>query len=155
MPRYLRFVRGIIDSNDLPLNVSREILQQNRLIDTIRSTATKKILGLLSDMANNEPDKYAQFWKEFGRVLKEGFYEDHANQETIASLARFSSTFSESETQDVSLDTYIERMKENQDTIYYLVADNYLAAKNSPLLEVFKQKSLEVLLLTDPVDYIV
>ncbi len=155
MPRYLRFVRGVIDSNDLPLNVSREILQQNRLIDTIRSTATKKILGLLSDMANNEPDKYAQFWKEFGRVLKEGFYEDHANQETIASLARFSSTFSESETQDVSLDTYIERMKENQDTIYYLVADNYLAAKNSPLLEVFKQKSLEVLLLTDPVDYIV
>jgi molecular chaperone HtpG len=155
MPRYLRFVRGVIDSNDLPLNVSREILQQNRLIDTIRSTATKKILGLLSDMANNEPDKYAQFWKEFGRVLKEGFYEDHANQETLASLARFSSTFSESETQDVSLDTYIERMKENQDTIYYLVADNYLAAKNSPLLEVFKQKSLEVLLLTDPVDYIV
>lgn len=155
MPRYLRFVRGVIDSSDLPLNVSREILQQNRLIDTIRSTATKKILGLLADMERNEHDKYTQFWKEFGRVLKEGLYEDHTNQEAIASLVRFSSTFSESEAQDVSLDTYIERMKENQDTIYYLVADNYLTAKNSPLLEVFKQKSLEVLLLTDPVDYIV
>ena len=155
MPRYLRFVRGVIDSSDLPLNVSREILQQNRLIDTIRSTATKKILGLLADMVGNEPDKYTQFWKEFGRVLKEGLYEDHSNQEAIASLVRFNSTFSETEAQDISLDTYIERMKENQDTIYYLVADNYLTAKNSPLLEVFKQKSLEVLLLTDPVDYIV
>jgi molecular chaperone HtpG len=155
MPRYLRFVRGVIDSSDLPLNVSREILQQNRLIDTIRGTATKKILSLLADMAKNEQDKYAQFWKEFGRVLKEGLYEDHTNQEAVASLVRFNSTFSETEAQDVSLDTYIERMKENQDTIYYLVADSYLTAKNSPLLEIFKQKSLEVLLLTDPVDYIV
>lgn len=155
MPHYLRFVRGVIDSSDLPLNVSREILQQNRLIDTIRGTATKKILTLLTDMAQNERDKYAQFWKEFGRVLKEGLYEDHTNQETVASLLRFNTTFSESEAQDVSLDTYIERMKENQDTIYYLLADSYLAAKNSPLLEIFKKKGLEVLLLTDPVDYIV
>lgn len=155
MPHYLRFVRGVIDSSDLPLNVSREILQQNRLIDTIRSTAAKKILGLLSDLVSNEPEKYATFWKEFGRVLKEGLYEDHANHETLASLLRFATSTSTSDTQDVSLDTYIARMPEQQDTIYYLVADNFGAAKNSPLLEIFKKKNLEVLLMTDPVDYIV
>jgi molecular chaperone HtpG len=155
MPRYLRFVRGVIDSNDLPLNVSREILQQNRMIDAIRSNATKKVLGMFSDMAKNEPEKYKAAWKEFGRVLKEGLYEDHANHETLASLLRFASTFSESDAQDVSLDTYIERMKDGQDTIYYLLAENFASAKNSPLLEIFKKKGIEVLLLTDPVDYII
>ncbi|HEX4208453.1 MAG TPA: molecular chaperone HtpG [Ktedonobacteraceae bacterium] len=155
MPHYLRFVRGIIDSSDLPLNVSREILQQNRLIDTIRSTSAKKILGLLTDLVSNEPEKYATFWKEFGRVLKEGLYEDHANHETIASLLRFATSASTGDVQDVSLDTYIARMPEKQDTIYYLVAENFGSAKNSPLLEIFKKKNLEVLLMTDPVDYIV
>jgi molecular chaperone HtpG len=153
MPRYLRFVRGVIDSSDLPLNVSREILQHNRLIDAIRSNAVKKVLGLLSDMAANEPEKYATFWKEFGRVLKEGIFEDHANREAIAKLLRFSSTVSNSETQDVSLETYVSRMKEGQDKIYYLPAETFAAAKDSPLLEIFKKKGIEVLLLYDAVDH--
>ena len=154
MPRYLRFIRGVIDSNDLPLNVSREILQQSRMIDTIRSSSVKKVLGLLTDLAANDKEKYASFWSEFGRVLKEGLLEDHANRETLTKLLRFSTTISGSETQSVSLEDYVARMKENQDKIYYIVADNYAAANDSPLLEIFKKKGIEVLLLTDPVDHI-
>jgi len=154
MPGYLRFVRGIVDSNDLPLNVSREILQQNRLIDTIRSNAVKKILSLLADMAAKEPEKYETFWKEFGRVLKEGIAEDHANQETLAKLLRFASTASGSEKQDVTLESYVARMKDGQDKIYYMIADSYAAAAKSPLLEIFKKKGIEVLLLSDPVDHL-
>jgi len=154
MPGYLRFVRGVIDSNDLPLNVSREILQQNRMIDAIRSNAVKKVLGLLTDMAANEKEKYATFWQEFGRVLKEGLLEDNANRETIARLLRFASTYSAGETQDVSLEEYVARLKEGQDKIYYITADSYEAAKNSPLLEIFRKKGIEVLLLSDPVDHL-
>ncbi len=154
MPRYLRFVRGVIDSNDLPLNISREILQHNKLIDAIRSTAVKKVLGLLTDLATHNQDKYATFWKEFGRVLKEGLREDYANREAVAKLLRFTSTSSSNEEQDISLETYVGRMKEGQDKIYYLVADSFAAAKDSPLLEIFKKKDVEVLLLSDPVDYL-
>jgi molecular chaperone HtpG len=153
MPRYMRFVRGVIDSSDLPLNVSRELLQHNRLIDTMRNNAVKKVLGLLSDLATNEKEKYAQFWKEFGRVLKEGMVEDTANREAIAKLLRFASTASADATQDVSLEAYAARMKEGQDKIYYLIADSYAAAKDSPLLEIFKKKGVEVLLLSDPIDH--
>ncbi|MBO0794873.1 MAG: molecular chaperone HtpG, partial [Ktedonobacteraceae bacterium] len=155
MPHYLRFVRGVIDSSDLPLNISRELLQHNRLIDTIRSTATKKVLGLLSDMTKNDPEKFATFWQEFGRVLKEGLIEDRANHETLASLLRFATTASAGEKQDVSLEAYVSRMKESQDKIYYITADSYAAAKESPLLEIFKKKGIEVLLLSDPVDHLV
>ncbi|MFL5625456.1 MAG: molecular chaperone HtpG [Ktedonobacteraceae bacterium] len=154
MPRYLRFVRGIVDSSDLPLNVSRELLQQNRLIDTIRNNAVKKVLGLLGELAENNKEKYATFWQEFGRVLKEGILEDHANREMIAKLLRFATTTSASQTQDVSLEDYVSRMKEGQDKIYYIVADSYEAAKDSPLLEIFKKKGIEVLLLSDPVDHL-
>ena len=154
MPGYLRFVRGIVDSNDLPLNVSREILQQNKLIDAIRSNAVKKMLGVFSDLANKEPEKYATFWDQFGRVLKEGIAEDSSNRESLAKLLRFASTASGSETQDVSLETYVARMKEGQDKIYYMIADSYAAAANSPLLEIFKKKGVEVLLLSDPVDHL-
>jgi molecular chaperone HtpG len=154
MPGYLRFVRGIVDSNDLPLNISREILQHNKLIEMIRSNAVKKVLSMLTDLTANDEEKYATFWKEFGRVLKEGLAEDPGNRETIAKLLRFASTTSASETQDVSLETYVARMKEGQDKIYYNIADSYDAAKDSPLLEVFKKKGIEVLLLSDPVDYI-
>ena len=154
MPRYLRFVRGIIDSSDLPLNVSREILQHNRLIDTIRSTATKKVLGVLTDLAANNQEKYETCWKEFGRVLKEGLLEDHTNREALAKLLRFSTTVSGSEQQTVSLEDYVARMKPGQDKIYYIVADSHAAAKDSPLLEIFKKKDIEVLLLSDPVDHL-
>lgn len=154
MPNYLRFVRGVIDSSDLPLNVSREILQQNKILDTIRSNATKKVLGLLADLAKNEPEKYSTFWKEFGRAFKEGVPEDHANKDAIAKLLRFSSTLTSAETQDVSLQDYVERMKEGQDKIYYITAETFAAAKESPLLEIFKKKDIEVLLLSDPVDYV-
>ncbi|HLL80569.1 MAG TPA: molecular chaperone HtpG [Ktedonobacteraceae bacterium] len=154
MPGYLRFVRGIVDSNDLPLNVSREILQHNRLIDTIRSNAVKKVLGLLSDMAAKEPEKYEKFWNEFGRVLKEGLAEDHANKEVLSKLVRFASTVSGSEKQDVSLESYVSRMKTGQDKIYYMIADSYAAAARSPLLEIFQKKGVEVLLLSDPVDHL-
>ncbi|HEX6481021.1 MAG TPA: molecular chaperone HtpG [Ktedonobacteraceae bacterium] len=153
MPRYMRFVRGVIDSSDLPLNVSRELLQHNRLIDTMRNNAVKKVLGLLTDLAANNQEKYAKFWTEFGRVLKEGMVEDSANRETIAKLLRFASTASTDATQDVSLEAYVARMKEGQDKIYYLIADSYSAAKNSPLLEIFKKKGVEVLLLSDPIDH--
>ena len=154
MPRYMRFVRGVIDSNDLPLNVSRELLQQNRMIDTIRSNSIKKVLGLLSDLAANNQEKYATFWEQFGRVLKEGLLEDHANYETLIKLLRFSTTTSGSEKQDVSLEDYVSRVKEGQDKIYYIVADSYAAAKDSPLLEIFKKKGIEVLLLSEPVDFL-
>jgi molecular chaperone HtpG len=154
MPGYLRFVRGIVDSSDLPLNISREILQHNKLIEMIHSNAVKKVLGMLTDLAANDEQKYATFWKEFGRVLKEGLAEDPGNRETIAKLLRFASTASSSEAQDVSLEHYVARMKEGQDKIYYSIADSYAAAKDSPLLEVFKKKGIEVLLLSDPVDYI-
>ena len=152
MPYYLRFVRGLVDSDDLPLNVSREILQHNKLIDTIRAGSIKKVLGLLEAMVKNEPDLYKDFWKQFGNVLKEGPGEDFANKERIAKLLRFSSTKTDSEEQDVSLDDYIARMKDGQDTIYYVTADSFAAAKNSPHLQIFRRKSIEVLLLSDRVD---
>ena len=154
MPSYLRFVRGVVDSSDLPLNVSRELLQQNKVLDIIRSNATKKVLGLLADLAKNESEKYATFWKEFGRALKEGIPEDSTNKEAIAKLLRFSSTLTSSETQDVSFQDYVDRMKEGQDKIYYITAETFAAAKESPLLEIFKKKDIEVLLLSDPVDYV-
>ncbi|CAL1239611.1 molecular chaperone HtpG [Candidatus Methylocalor cossyra] len=152
MPRYLRFVRGVIDSDSLPLNVSREILQENALLEKIRSGAVKKVLGLLEDLAKNEPDKYRTFWKNFGPVLKEGPIEDFKNKDRIAKLLRFSSTHTDSEEQTVSLDDYIGRMKEGQDKIYYITAETFTAAKNSPHLEVFRRKGVEVLLLSDRVD---
>jgi len=152
MPYYLRFVRGLVDSDDLPLNVSREILQHNKLIDTIRAGSIKKVLGLLETMVRNEPDLYKDFWKQFGNVLKEGPGEDFANKERIAKLLRFSSTKSDSEEQDVSLDDYIARMKEGQETIYFVTADSFAAAKNSPHLQIFRRKGIEVLLLSDRVD---
>ncbi len=152
MPNYLRFVRGVIDSNDLPLNVSREILQHNKVIDSIRAGSVKKVLGLLEGMAKNEPEKYATFWQEFGRVMKEGPGEDFANKEQLARLLRFSTTHSDSETQDVSLADYVERMKEGQEAVYYITADSFAAAKNSPHLEIFRKKGIEVLLLADRVD---
>jgi len=152
LPGYLRFVRGVIDSNDLPLNISREILQQNKIIDTIRSNAVKKVLNLLSDLAANNREKYATFWQEFGRALKEGMLEDHANRESLTKLLRFASTASSNETQDMSLEDYVARMKEGQEKIYYITADSYAAAKDSPLLEIFKKKGVEVLFFSDPVD---
>ena len=152
MPLYLRFVRGIVDSNDLPLNVSREILQESKDIDTLRAGCTKKILGLLEDLAENQKDKYTTFWKEFGKVLKEGVGEDHANKEKIAGLLRFASTLADTADETVSLADYIGRMKEGQDKIYYVTADSFNAAKNSPHLEIFRKKGIEVLLLSDRVD---
>ncbi|HEX2910508.1 MAG TPA: molecular chaperone HtpG [Chloroflexia bacterium] len=152
LPPYLRFVRGVIDSSDLPLNVSREILQHNKVIESIKSGAVKKILGLLENMAESEPEKYATFWKEFGRVIKEGVAEDNNNRETIASLLRFSSTHNDSDKQEISLDDYISRMKEGQDKIYYIIAETFSAAQHSPLLEIFRKKGIEVLLLSDVVD---
>jgi len=152
MPYYLRFVRGLVDSDDLPLNVSREILQHNKLIDTIRSGSVKKVLGLLETMAKNEPETYADFWKQFGNVMKEGPGEDHANKERIAKLLRFSTTETNSEDQMVSLDDYIARMKDGQEKIYYITADSFAAAKNSPHLQIFRRKGIEVLLLSDRVD---
>lgn len=152
LPRYLRFVRGVIDSSDLPLNVSREILQGNRVIDQMRSGSIKRVLGLLEEMAEKEPEKYQNFWNEFGRALKEGPGEDFANREQIAKLLRFASTHSDTETQNVSLADYIGRMREGQDKIYYITADTFIAAKNSPQLELLRKKGIEVLLLSDRVD---
>ncbi len=152
MPRYLRFVRGLIDSSDLPLNVSREILQSNKVIDTMRKASTKKVLGILGKMAKNDKEAYQEFWKEFGRALKEGPGEDASNKDQIAKLLRFSSTESEGEEQTVSLEDYVARMKEGQDKIYYISADSYIAAKNSPHLEIFKKKGVEVILFSDRVD---
>lgn len=152
MPRYLRFIRGVVDSADLPLNVSREILQGNKVIDTIKAGSTKKILSTLQKMADKEPEKYQQFWDEFGAVIKEGPGEDMANKEAIAKLTRFASTHADSTAQTVSFADYIDRMKEGQDKIYYITADSYAAAKNSPHLEIFKKKEIEVLLMSDRVD---
>ncbi|NQY26649.1 MAG: molecular chaperone HtpG [Piscirickettsiaceae bacterium] len=152
MPRYLRFIRGVIDTNDLPLNVSREILQGSKTIDSIRAASVKKILGELKKMAKNDAEKYAEFWKEFGQVIKEGPGEDFANKEALAKLIRFSSTETGSEEQTVSLEDYVSRMKDKQDKIYYITAESFASAKNSPHLEVFSKKGIEVLLLTDRVD---
>ncbi|MBU2758949.1 molecular chaperone HtpG [Acidithiobacillus sulfurivorans] len=152
LPRYLRFVRGVIDSSDLPLNVSREILQGNRVIDQMRSGSIKRVLGLLEEMAEKEPEKYQNFWNEFGRALKEGPGEDFANREQIAKLLRFASTHTDTESQNVSLADYIGRMREGQDKIYYITADTFIAAKNSPQLELLRKKGIEVLLLSDRVD---
>ncbi|MCK5395928.1 MAG: molecular chaperone HtpG [Gammaproteobacteria bacterium] len=152
MPTYLRFVKGVIDSDDLPLNVSREILQQNKVIDRIRGASVKKVLGMLESLQKNDAEKYATFWKSFGQVLKEGPIEDMANKERIAKLLLFASTHNDDDKQNVTLDDYVSRMQEGQDKIYYIVADNYTAAKNSPHLEVFNKKGIEVLLLSDRVD---
>lgn len=152
LPNYLRFVRGVIDSADLPLNVSREILQESRDVRSIREGSARRVLSLLEDLAENQPDKYAEFWQSFGQVLKEGVGEDSANKERIAGLLRFASTHNESEVQNVSFADYISRMKEGQDKIYYVSADSYSAAKHSPHLEVFKKKDIEVLLLSERVD---
>lgn len=152
MPNYLRFVRGIVDSDDLPLNVSREILQQNKVIDRIRGASVKKILGLLENMQKNDTEKYTTFWKAFGQVLKEGPIEDFANKERIAKLLWFASTHNDSDEQNVTLEDYVSRMQEGQEKIYYIVADNYTAAKNSPHLEAYRKKGIEVLLLSDRVD---
>jgi molecular chaperone HtpG len=149
MPAYLRFVKGVIDSADLPLNVSRELLQESRDVKTIRDGATKRVLSLIEDLAENQKDKYAAFWKEFGAVMKEGVGEDHANQERLARLLRFASTHAD---EGVSLADYVARMKEGQDAIYYVTADTQVAAKSSPQLEVFRKKGIEVLLLADRVD---
>ncbi len=152
MPAYLRFVRGVVDSNDLPLNVSREILQHNKVIDAIRNGSVKKVLGLLEDLARNEPEKYQEFWNEFGRVMKEGPGEDFANREQIARLLRFASTRNDTPEQTVSLADYVAAMKEGQEKIYFVTADSFAAAKHSPHLEIFRKKGIEVLLLADRVD---
>lgn len=152
MPHYLRFVKGVVDSDDLPLNVSREMLQHNRKIDSIRTANTKRVLSLLEGLAKDEPEKYRTFWKEFGRVLKEGPAEDFANKERIAALFRFASTKSDGDDQTLSLDDYIERMVEGQDKLYYITADSPAAARSSPHLEIFRKKGIEVLLLCDRVD---
>ncbi len=152
MPHYLRFVKGVVDSDDLPLNVSRELLQHNRKIDTIRQANAKRVLTLLETLAKDEPDKYKGFWNEFGRVIKEGPAEDYGNRGRIAGLMRFCTTEVDGNDQSESLDAYIERMKEGQDKIYYLTADSPAAARSSPHLEVFRKKGIEVLLLSDRVD---
>jgi len=152
MPNYLRFIKGVVDSDDLPLNISREILQKNKHIDTIRGASIKKILGHLEKMAKNNAEDYATFWKEFGRVLKEGPAEDAGNKEKIAKLFRYASTANDSDVENVSLDDYISRMKEGQDKLYYITGDSYAAVKNSPHLELFKKKDIEVILMHDRVD---
>ena len=152
MPNYLRFMRGLIDSNDLPLNVSREILQDNKITAALRKALTKRSLQMLEKLAKDDAEKYLQFWKEFGLVLKEGPAEDFANKETIAKLLRFASTHNDSSEQTISLEDYISRMKEGQKAIYYITADSYVAAKNSPHLEFFNKKGIEVLLLSDRID---
>ena len=152
MPRYLRFVRGLVDSNDLPLNVSREILQNNRVIDTIRGASVKRVLALLEKLAEKEPEKYLDFWKEFGACLKEAPGEDFANRDAVAKLYRFDSTHADEQGKLTSLDDYLARMKVGQEKIYYITADGYTAAKNSPHLEIFRDKGIEVLLMHDRVD---
>jgi molecular chaperone HtpG len=156
LPNYLRFVRGVIDSNDLPLNVSREILQESKDIDNIRAGSVKKILGLIEDLASSDKEedreKFKTFWKEFGQVLKEGVGEDYTNRERIAKLLHFVSTHSETDEQTVSFDDYIARMKEGQEKIYYVTADSLKAARSSPHLEIFRKKGIEVLLLSERVD---
>ena len=152
LPLYLRFVKGVLDAKDLSLNVSREILQQDKTVDSLRSALTRRVLDMLSKQAKNQPQQYATFWKAFGQVLKEGPAEDFANKEKIAELLRFSTTHSDEETQDQSLKAYLERMNEGQDKIYYVVAENFNTAKRSPQLEIFRKRGIEVLLLSDRVD---
>ena len=152
MPTYLRFVKGVVDSDDLPLNVSREILQKNKQIEAIKTGSVKKVLTALSKISKDDAEKYAAFWSEFGNVLKEGMAEDFANKDKIAKLLRFASSNNDSDVQNVSLDEYISRMKEGQDKIYYITAESYTAAKNSPHLEFFKKKGIEVILMFDRVD---
>ncbi len=152
MPSYLRFIKGVIDSSDLPLNVSREILQDSKAVEAIKSGTVKKLLSSMEDLAKKKPEEYQKFWNEFGRALKEGPAEDFSNKEKIASLLRFSSTNNKSDEQNVSLSDYIGRMKTDQEVIYYITADSLMAAKNSPHLEIFKKKKIEVLLLGDRVD---
>jgi molecular chaperone HtpG len=152
MPHYLRFVKGVVDSDDLPLNVSREILQHDKKIDSIRNASTKRVLGMLEKLAKDDAEKYQKFWDEFGKVMKEGPAEDFANKEKVGGLLRFATTRSEGKAQTVSLDDYIERMQEKQEKIYFITADSHAAALHSPHLEIFKKKDVEVLLLTDRVD---
>ena len=152
MPRYLRFIRGVIDSDALPLNVSREILQQSKQISTIKAGAVKKVLGLLENIAKNDQEKFTIFWKEFGPVIKEGVIEDHKNKDKIAKLLRFASTHADTEEQNVSLEDYVGRMQEDQEKIFFVTADSFAAAKNSPHLEIFRKKGIEVLLLADRID---
>jgi len=152
MPQYLRFVRGVIDSADLPLNVSREILQDSRDVEAIKNGSVRNVLGLLEDMAKDKPEDYAKFWEAFGRVLKEGPGEDFANKDKIAGLLRFASTRVDTASQGISLKDYVENMQAEQKAIYYITADSYAAAKNSPHLEIFRKKNIEVLLLSDKVD---
>ncbi len=152
MPPYLRFVRGVADSPDLPLNISREILQKNKQIDSIRGGCVKRVLDLLASIAKDDGEKYAKFWSEFGRVLKEGVIEDSKNREAVAKLLRFASTHAEGDEQTVTLDDYVGRMKEGQEHIYYITADSYSTAKNSPHLEIFAHKGVEVLLMSDDID---
>jgi molecular chaperone HtpG len=152
LPRYLRFVKGVIDSNDLPLNVSREILQESKDVDAIKQGCVKKVLGLLEELAENDKEKLATFWTHFGRVFKEGLGEDFANKERILKICRFASTHNADDKQDVALADYVARMKHGQEKIYYVTADSFAAAKNSPHLEVFRKKGIEVILLSEPVD---
>ena len=152
LPMYLRFVKGVLDSNDLPLNVSREILQQNANVDSMKGALTKRVLDMLSKMASNEPEQYQKFWDLFGQVMKEGPAEDFSNREKISKLLRFATTHTDAKEQTVSLADYVARMKEGQDTIWYVAAENHNTAKNSPHLEVFRKKGIEVLLLSDRVD---
>jgi molecular chaperone HtpG len=152
LPRYLRFVKGIVDSNDLPLNISREVLQSNKQIDSIRSAITKRILETLSYLSKEQTEKYLQFWKEFGNLLKEGFAEEFVNRDSLVKLLRFSSTHLNKSEQTISLEDYIARMKPQQDKIYYITAENFAAASNSPNLEIFREKEIEVLLLHDRID---
>ena len=152
MPQYLRFIRGVIDSADLPLNVSREILQDSRDVDAIKKGSVNKVLGLLADLAKNKPEEYKTFWTEFGRVIKEGPGEDAPNKEKIAGLLRFASTHNDNDTQDVGFADYVGRMKEEQEAIYYITADTFAAAQHSPHLEIFRKKGIEVLLMSDKVD---
>jgi molecular chaperone HtpG len=152
LPAYLRFVRGVVDSSDLPLNVSREILQESKDIDTLRAGSARKVLDLLASLAESDKDKYRTFWKEFGRVLKEGIGEDAANQQKVAALLRFASTDDDAADETVSLGDYVARMKEGQDRIYYVTAETFNAAKHSPHLEVFRKKGIEVLLMSERID---
>ena len=152
LPRYLRFIKGVIDSNDLPLNVSREILQSNKVIDSIKRASTKKILTVLKRMANSDAAKYQEFWNEFGSVMKEGIQEDSSNKEDLSKLLRFASTHNKDDKQTVSLEDYVARMGSEQENIYFITADSYNTAKNSPHLEVFKKKDIEVILLHDRID---
>ena len=152
LPPWLRFIRGVIDSDDLPLNVSREILQKNKVVDSIRSGCTKKIIGLLKSIAKNDEEKYQKFWKIFGKVLKEGVVDSADYKDDLSHLFRFSSTHEDIEDQKVSLKDYVERMPESQKSIYYVIADSYMTAKSSPHLEIFRKKDIEVLLLSEPID---